>query len=177
MDLVKQLQDDLRKEKIPFAENMEIGVMIEIPSAAILAEKFAQKVDFFSIGSNDLVQYSLAVDRTNERVAYLYKPANPAILTLIKQTADAARKAGIYTTVCGEIASDPVFTALLMGLGVRELSMPPASISIVRRVIRLLSFYGAEQLAKQALQCETAAEVRSLAQAYLNQAAPGISNL
>ena len=177
LDLVKQLQDDLRKEKIPFAENMEIGVMIEIPSAAILAEKFAQKVDFFSIGSNDLVQYSLAVDRTNERVAYLYKPANPAILTLIKQTADAARKAGIYTTVCGEIASDPVFTALLMGLGVRELSMPPASISIVRRVIRLLSFYGAEQLAKQALQCETAAEVRSLAQAYLNQAAPGISNL
>ncbi|MBR2426063.1 MAG: phosphoenolpyruvate--protein phosphotransferase [Lentisphaeria bacterium] len=177
LELVKQTQNELRQKKIPFSKNMEIGIMIEIPSAAILAEQFARKVDFFSIGSNDLVQYSLAVDRTNERVAYLYKPSNPAILALIKHTADAARKAGIYTTVCGEIASDPVFSALLIGLGVRELSMPSASISIVRRAIRQMSFYDAEQLAQKALHCETAAEVRSLAQAYLNQAAPGISGL
>lgn len=177
LELVKEVRGELRNEKIPFTTNMEIGIMIEIPSAAILAEQFAKKVDFFSIGSNDLVQYSLAVDRTNERVAYLYKPTNPAILTLIKQTADAARKAGIYTTVCGEIASDPVLTALLIGLGVRELSMPPSSISIIRRVIRQIRFYDTEQLAAKALRCTTAAEIRSLAQTFLNEAAPGIAAL
>ncbi len=175
--LVDDVRTELRQEKIAFSENMEIGIMVEIPSAAILAEQFAKKVDFFSIGSNDLVQYSLAVDRTNERVAYLYKPTNPAILTLIKQTADAARKAGIYTTVCGDIASDPAMTALLIGLGVRELSMPPSSISIVRRVIRQIRFYDTERLAAEALQCTTAAEVRSLAQTFLNKAAPGVAAL
>ena len=175
--LVDDVRTELRQEKIAFSENMEIGIMVEIPSAAILAEQFAKKVDFFSIGSNDLVQYSLAVDRTNERVAYLYKPMNPAILTLIKQTADAARKAGIYTTVCGDIASDPAMTALLIGLGVRELSMPPSSISIVRRVIRQIRFYDTERLAAEALQCTTAAEVRSLAQTFLNKAAPGVAAL
>lgn len=177
LELVNDVRAELRQEKIAFSENMEIGIMVEIPSAAILAEQFAKRVDFFSIGSNDLVQYSLAVDRTNEHVAYLYKPTNPAILTLIKQTADAARKAGIYTTVCGDIASDPAMTALLIGLGVRELSMPPSSISIVRRVIRQLRFYDTELLAAEALRCTTAAEVRSLAQTFLNKAAPGVAAL
>ncbi|MBR2434056.1 MAG: phosphoenolpyruvate--protein phosphotransferase, partial [Lentisphaeria bacterium] len=148
-----------------------------IPSAAVAAPLFAEKVDFFSIGSNDLVQYSLAVDRTNEKVANLYKPASPAVLNLIKQTANAARKNGIYTAVCGEIAGEPLFAPLLIGLGVRELSMSPGSLAAVRRMIRRMRFYDAEQLAEKALACRTAPEVRALAKEFLNTVAPDLAQL
>lgn len=177
LDMVEESKQVLRDRGQAFAEKIEIGIMIEIPSAAVAAPLFAEKVDFFSIGSNDLVQYSLAVDRTNEKVANLYKPASPAVLNLIKQTANAARENGIYTAVCGEIAGEPLFAPLLIGLGVRELSMSPGSLAAVRRMIRRMRFYDAEQLAEKALACRTAPEVRALAKEFLNTVAPDLAQL
>src|ERR1019366_1787595 len=120
--LVEKCKAELRAEKIPFAENLEIGAMIEIPSAALIADALAKRVKFFSIGSNDLIQYTLAADRTNEKVSHLYEPTHPAIIRLIKMTVDAAHANGAWAGVCGEVAGDPVLAPLLIGLGVEGLS-------------------------------------------------------
>jgi phosphotransferase system enzyme I (PtsI) len=132
------MQNELRAEKIPFDENMEIGAMIEIPSAALIADTLARRVKFFSIGSNDLIQYTLAADRTNEKVSHLYEPTHPAILRLIKMTVDAAHQHGIWAGVCGEIAGDPALTPLLVGLGVDELSAAPPVVPQIKYIIRRL---------------------------------------
>ncbi len=133
---VEKCKTELRAEKIPFDEKLEIGAMIEIPSAALVAGALAKKVKFFSIGSNDLIQYTLAADRTNEKVAHLYEPTHPAILRLIKMTVDAAHANGAWAGVCGEIAGDPVLAPLLLGLGVDELSAAPSAIDSVKYIIR-----------------------------------------
>jgi phosphotransferase system enzyme I (PtsI) len=157
--LVEKCKTELRAEKIPFDENLEIGVMIEIPSAALVADALAKRVKFFSIGSNDLIQYTLAADRTNEKVSHLYEPTHPAILRLIKTTVDAAHANGIWAGVCGEIAGDPVLAPLLIGLGVDELSAAPPVIDEVKYIIRRIKLSEAQALATFALQCESPTEI------------------
>lgn len=158
--LLEQCKAELRAEKIPFDENLEVGAMIEIPSAALIADALAKRVKFFSIGSNDLIQYTLAADRTNEKVSHLYEPTHPAILKLIKMTVDAAHKGGIWTGVCGEIGGDPVLVPLLIGLGVDELSCAPAVIPEVKYMIRRINLAEAKALAEFALQCESPWEIQ-----------------
>jgi phosphotransferase system enzyme I (PtsI) len=170
----EKCKDELRAEKIPFAEKMEIGAMIEIPSAALVAGALAKKVNFFSIGSNDLIQYTLAADRTNERVSHLYEPTHPAILRLIKLTVDAAHAHGIWTGVCGEIAGDPVLAPLLLGLGVDELSAAPSAIDSVKYIIRRVKNDEARKLAEFALQCDSPTEIFARCQELARQTAPSL---
>jgi phosphotransferase system enzyme I (PtsI) len=172
--LVEKCKAELRAEKIPFNEEIEIGAMIEIPSAALIADILAQRVKFFSIGSNDLIQYTLAADRTNEKVSHLYEPTHPAIMRLIKMTVDAAHKHGVWAGVCGEIAGDPVLTPLLIGLGVDELSAAPPIVPQIKYIIRRLKLSEAQALAEFALQCESPSEIYARCQTLSRQAAPSL---
>ena len=171
---VEKCKAELRAEKIPFDEKMEIGAMIEIPSAALVSESLARRVSFFSIGTNDLIQYTLAADRTNEKVSHLYEPTHPSILRLIKMTVDAAHANGIWVGVCGEIGGDPVLAPLLIGLGVDELSAAPSAIDSVKYIIRRLKNEEALQLATFALQCESPSEIAARCQEFAYQTAPSL---
>ncbi|MBM4113386.1 MAG: phosphoenolpyruvate--protein phosphotransferase, partial [Phycisphaerae bacterium] len=142
--------EELAEEGVAFDAGVKIGMMVEVPSAALMARVFASESDFFSIGTNDLVQYTLAVDRGNERVAGLYTAASPAVLHLIKTVIRAAKHAGIDASLCGEIAGDPEFTMLLIGMGLRTLSMVPAQIPLVKRVVRLVNQEHCERVARKA---------------------------
>jgi phosphotransferase system enzyme I (PtsI) len=147
--IVEETKQDLRREGQMFDEKIPVGIMVEVPSSALLAHVFAKESDFFSIGTNDLTQYTLAVDRGNELVANLYNAANPAVLTLIKKTVEAARDAKISVCLCGEAASDPVFTAALIGFGMTELSITPPSIPEIKKVIRNLNFEECKKIAAE----------------------------
>ena len=175
--LIAELQQELEKENVEFVRNPVIGVMIETPAAALMADELGRHVDFFSIGTNDLVQYTMAIDRGNERVAYLYKPAHPAILKLIAMTVAAARKNNIFVGVCGQMAAEPEFVPLLIGLGVHELSVDPHSVAMVRRVIRSISLYEAEKIVRQALVCPHATASLELSIELLKRCAPEISSV
>jgi len=172
--LVEKYQAELRAEGLPFDENLEIGVMIEIPAAVLIAEDLAKRVKFFSIGSNDLIQYTLAADRTNEKVSYLYEPTHPAIIRLIKMTVEAAHRHGIWVGVCGEIAGDPNLAPLLIGLGVDELSTSPTGVAQIKYMIRRLKLTEAEELAKFALECDSPAEIYRRCQALARADAPSL---
>ncbi len=160
--VLRECQDELRSEGIPFNEDIEIGVTIEIPSAAISADRIAPEVDFFSIGTNDLIQYTIAVDRVNERIAHLYKPTHPAILRLIRMTVDAARANNIWVGVCGEMAGDIALTPLLLGLGIEELSTGPSLVPRVKKAIQSLDLPTCEDLVERALAAENAAAILQL---------------
>jgi phosphotransferase system enzyme I (PtsI) len=172
--LVDEYKAELRRENIAFDENIQIGAMIETPSAAIMADSLAKRLKFFSVGTNDLIQYSLAVDRMNERIAHLYEPTHPAILRLIKGTADAAHANKLWISVCGEMASDPVLAPLLLGLGVDELSAAPSLVPPLKFLIRRLKMAEARQLAEFALNCESASEIMSRCQELARGIAPGL---
>jgi phosphotransferase system enzyme I (PtsI) len=170
--LLEQFKDELRQEKLPFDEHLQVGVMIETPSAAIVADSLAKRAKFFSIGTNDLIQYSLAVDRLNEKIAHLYEPTHPAIVRLIKSTVDAAHKHNLRVSVCGEMAGDPVLAPLLLGLGVDELSSAPSLVPQVKFLIRRLKLREAQELAAFALECESAGEILARCQALTGEIAP-----
>jgi len=147
--VLSDVMEDLSEEGVSYSSSIPIGIMVEAPSAAIMAHVFAREVDFFSIGTNDLIQYTLAVDRTNERVANLYSAAHPAVLRLIKDCMRAGRRAGIDVSLCGEIASDPNFTMLLIGIGLRNLSLVPAAIPDIKRIIRQVDTKDCELIARK----------------------------
>ena len=160
--ILNQCIQQLKKEGQVFRSTIEVGAMIEIPSAAIIADLLIQEVDFLSIGTNDLIQYTLEVDRVNESVAYLYDPGNPAILRLIKMTVDACHKAGKWVGMCGEMAGDPVFVPLLLGMGLDEFSVSVSVIPEIKKVIRMMPFNKAKEIALAALQMKTSDEVLNL---------------
>lgn len=172
--LVEEYKAELRKEGIPFDENMEVGAMIEIPSAALIADSLARRTKFFSIGTNDLIQYTLAVDRMNERIAHLYEPTHPAILRLIKATVDAARRNNTKVSVCGEMAGDPMLTPLLLGLGVDELSAAPSIVPQIKYMVRRLKTSETTALAEFALGCESASEILTHCQELARASAPSL---
>jgi len=172
--VLEEYKAELRAEKIPFDAKIAVGAMIEIPSAALAADALARRCQFFSLGTNDLIQYSLAVDRLNERIAHLYEPTHPAVVRLIKLTADAAHTAGIWCGLCGEMASDPALTPLLLGLGVDELSTAPSLVPQVKLLIRRLNMQQAKALADFALNCESGKEILERSQALAKSAAPGL---
>jgi phosphotransferase system enzyme I (PtsI) len=172
--LVEEYKLELQRENLPFDKNLKVGAMIEIPSAVMVADSLARRVQFFSLGTNDLIQYSLAVDRMNEKIAHLYEPTHPAIVRLIKTTVDAAHAHQIPVSVCGEMAGDPVLVPLLIGLGVDELSAAPPLVPAVKFVIRRLKMDGAKELADFALNCESASEIMGRCQDFARQIAPSI---
>lgn len=157
-------KDKLTAEGIPTSDSIELGIMVEIPSTAVLADQFAKEVDFFSIGTNDLIQYTMAADRMNENVSYLYQPYNPSILRLVKMVIDAAHKEGKWAGMCGEMAGDETAIPILLGLGLDEFSMSATSILKARSLIRKLSKAEMEALADEALQMSTVDEVVELVQ-------------
>ena len=172
--LLGQYKAELRTEKVPFDESIEVGMMIEVPSAAAAADHMARRVKFFSIGTNDLIQYTLAVDRLNDRIAHLYEPTHPAILRLIKMATEAAGQNGIWTGVCGEMAGDPVLAPLLLGLGCTELSATPALVPQIKFLIRRLKMSEARALADFALQCESGTEILRRALKLAHGIAPSL---
>lgn len=171
-EVVEDCKRQLRREGHAFQENLEIGAMIEIPSAAVAADLLAERCRFLSIGTNDLIQYSLAVDRMNPKIAHLHQPTHPAVLRLIKMTIDAAHAAGIWAGVCGEMAGDPSLAPLLLGLGADELSVAPALLPSVKYVIRHLRFSEARELAEFALGSKNTTEIAERAQRLAESIAP-----
>ena len=178
--LLRQVQDELRGEGVPFDEKIPVGCMVEIPAAAICADQLAREVDFFSIGTNDLVQYTLAADRGNDHVSYLYQPAHPAVIRLVDMTVRAAKAAGIPVSVCGETASDPVLGLLWLGLGVSSLSMSPSYIPVLRKVVRALTRDEIREMADRARALctdRTSAEIYAACREYIVSKVPQLEEI
>jgi phosphotransferase system enzyme I (PtsI) len=159
--ILAEVKEDLEEEGIAFNRKLPVGTMIEVPSAAIMAEELAREVNFFSIGTNDLTQYTLAADRTNETVASLYSPGDPAVLRLIELVVRAAKKHGTDVNVCGEMSGEPVYTMLLLGMGLRQLSVTPHNIPEIKKIVRSITLEEATQVAQEALRLETARDVNN----------------
>jgi len=157
--VVEEARSELRKRRISYDRHMRVGIMVEIPSAAIIADQLAREVDFFSIGTNDLIQYVLAIDRVNEHVSYLYEPLHPAILRLIRRVVDGGHDAGIPVAMCGEMAGEPLYAYVLLGLGVDEWSMNATSIPRVKRILRKSVAYEAREFAAELLVHSTADDI------------------
>jgi phosphotransferase system enzyme I (PtsI) len=172
--ILASCKEELRAEGIPFCDTVPVGVMIEIPSAALIAEDLARESDFLSIGTNDLTGYTLAVDRLNERVARLYQPTHPAVVRLIHMTVQAANRHGRPVGVCGEMAGEPALVPLLVGLGVHELSVTPALIPAVKFLLRRLRISETREIAEFALTCNTGIEIHQRSREIARTAAPNL---
>ena len=173
--ILEDTKRELRKEGISFDENMQVGAMIEVPSAALTADILAREADFFSIGTNDLIQYSLAVDRVNEKIAYLYEPAHPAILLLIKNIIEAGHKAGIWVGMCGEMAGDIFMTLILLGFGLDEFSTSPIAIPELKKIIRAVTMDQAKEIAQQAITLSTGKDIERFAKRKLKEIVPDLA--
>jgi phosphotransferase system enzyme I (PtsI) len=158
-EVLEEAKEELIGEGIPFDKEIQIGAMIEIPSASIIADVLAHEVDFFSVGTNDLIQYALAIDRVNEHVSYLYDPLHPAILRMMRGIVEAGHRAGIEVGICGEMAADPAYILILLGMGFDELSMIPSYIPRVKKILRRSSYEEAKQLLGEAYRLSTGSEI------------------
>ncbi|MGQ9534364.1 MAG: phosphoenolpyruvate--protein phosphotransferase [bacterium] len=175
--IFNEVKQELRSKKVYFDEDMQLGIMMETPSAALMAPFLAQEVDFFSIGSNDLTQYTLAVDRGNEKVSQLFDHYHPAVLKLIKEITSAGHSANIWVGLCGELAGDPLAIPLLIGLGIDELSMSPSSIPRAKLVLRTLTIPQCQEIAQEALKFRTALEVRRFLNRIVRKKFAGIESI
>ena len=171
-DMVREVMAELDTKGVPYDKNVKMGVMIEVPSAALMADILAPEVDFFSIGTNDLIQYTLAVDRDNEHVSHLYSPVNPGVLRLIQHTVKAGEANNVEVAMCGEMAGDVLYTMLLVGLGVRHLSMSPAAMVDIKKLVRSISYEDAKRVADTAMTMKTSAEIEDYLATETRQAAP-----
>jgi phosphotransferase system enzyme I (PtsI) len=167
--ILDEAKQELKVKGLPFNDKIEVGAMIEVPSAAMTADILAEEADFFSIGTNDLIQYAIAVERVNEKVAYLYEPAHPAVLRLIKNIIDAGHRAKIKVGMCGEMAGEPNFALILLGLGLDEFSMPPQVIPEIKYLIRAITLKQAQSIAHAALKLSTGKEVEEFTQEKLRE--------
>jgi phosphoenolpyruvate-protein kinase (PTS system EI component) len=181
MKRIRLIYDEVKKElkskKVDFDENLPLGIMIETPSAALISRHLATEVDFFSIGSNDLTQYTLAVDRGNERVSKLFDHFHPGVLRLIRDVIEAGHKAHIWVGLCGELASDPLAIPLLVGLGIDELSMSPSAIPKAKLTLRAISTPKCAEIAQEALNYRTATEVKRFLRRSMHKNFPGIDEI
>jgi phosphotransferase system enzyme I (PtsI) len=160
--MIFSVQQELRSEGKPFNPDMPVGIMIELPAAVMIAEILAQEVDFFSVGTNDLIQYSLGIDRTNHHVSYLYQPLHPAVVRSIKYVVDAGHRAGIEVSLCGEVASDPYCLPILMGMQIDSISLTPQAIPGIKRILRQLKMPECKQLLREVLNCRTVGRINKL---------------
>jgi phosphotransferase system enzyme I (PtsI) len=174
--ILAEVKEDLEEEGIAFNRKLPVGTMIEVPSAALMAEQMARDVNFFSIGTNDLTQYTLAADRTNETVAALYNAGDPAVLRLIEQVIKGGSKHGTEVSVCGEMSGEPLYTMLLLGMGLRHLSVTPHNIPEIKKIIRSISLDEATQVAQEALRMETARDVNNYLREQTRRILPEVFN-
>ena len=160
-EILEELKNELKKEGMPFNPHIKIGIMIEIPSAATIADLLAKEVNFFSIGTNDLIQYTLAIDRVNEHVSYLYNPLHPAVIRLIKTVVEAAHNNGIEVVMCGEMAGEPLYLPILLGLGIDELSMNPLCILRIKKILRAITYRESQEFVKVLDRFKTDSEIEN----------------
>ena len=163
--IVADVMEDLEEEGIPFNPKPAIGIMVEVPATVMMMDRFTKEVDFISIGTNDLIQYALAVDRSNKDVASLYDASDPSVIRLIDMTLRIANENNTPATLCGQMSGNPIYTALLLGLGLRSMSVPPSVVPEIKHTIRNLSITYCEEVASKVLEMDSAAEVTS----YLKQ--------
>ncbi len=173
--VIEEAKSELRAGGIPFNEHVKIGIMIEIPSAVMVSDLLAAEVDFFSVGTNDLIQYTLAIDRQNEHVAYMYEPLEPAVLRMLQKVSISAHEAGITLAMCGEMAGDPLYAAILLGLGFQRLSMNASSIPWVKKIIRSIRMQDAVELSSLVMRQPTAALARKTSEVFMQERFPDLA--
>jgi phosphotransferase system enzyme I (PtsI) len=170
--LLREAREDLEEEGTPFDRDMKVGMMVEVPSAVMMLDHFAEEVDFFSIGTNDLIQYALAVDRSNKDVAGLYTAADPSVLRLIDKSVRTAHNFEVPISMCGQMCGNPLYTMLLLGIGLRSLSVTPAAIPEIKQVCRRVKLPACERVAKRALELESARDVKTYLKEELSKVLP-----
>jgi phosphotransferase system enzyme I (PtsI) len=173
-EIVERVKLQLRKEGAPMAPNVPLGIMIETPASVFSIDQLAQECDFVSIGTNDLIQYTLAVDRGNEAIAEIYEPLHPAVLRAIKIVVDAGHRYGIRVGICGEMAGEPLYAVVLVGMGLEEFSVSPYLVPEIKTIVRQTTYPEARELAERCLSLATPSEVRTVVTEFMSRRYPGI---